>query len=94
MESTDNLSGFPRQCYIKPFLVQCANAVVKSFKHSEIRRCYRCFKKCHGHKKAIIAITRMLLTSLYHMLKHGENYNAEFYRKSDRVAIVKNLKMI
>ena len=25
----------------------------------------------------------MLLTALYHMLKNGENYNAEIYRKSD-----------
>ena len=25
----------------------------------------------------------MLLTALYHMLKNGENYNAELYRKSD-----------
>ena len=35
------------------------------------------------YKKAIIAIARMLLTALYHMLKNGENYNAELYRKSD-----------
>ncbi|MFR7847665.1 MAG: hypothetical protein ACLU8S_08780 [Coprococcus phoceensis] len=40
-------------------------------------------KKRRGHKKAIIAIARMLLTALYHMLKNGENYNAELYRKSD-----------
>ena len=25
----------------------------------------------------------MLLTALYHMLKNGENYNAELYRKYD-----------
>ena len=25
----------------------------------------------------------MLLTALYHMLKNGENYNAELYQKSD-----------
>ena len=70
-------------CYIKPLLVQCANAVVKSDKHPEIRNRYLRLKKRHGHKKAIIAIARMLLTALYHMLKNGENYNAEFYRKSD-----------
>ena len=25
----------------------------------------------------------MLLTALYHVLKNGENYNAELYQKSD-----------
>ena len=70
-------------CYIKPLLVQCANAVVKSKKHPEIRNRYLRIRKRRGHKKAIIAIARMLLTALYHMLKNGENYNAELYRKSD-----------
>ena len=70
-------------CYIKPLLVQCANAVVTSKKHPEIRNRYLRLKKRRGHKKAIIAIARMILTALYHMLKNGESYNAEFYRKSD-----------
>ena len=70
-------------CYIKPLLVQCANAIVKSNKHPEIRNRYLRIKKRRGHKKAIIAIARMLLTALYHMLKNGENYNAELYQKSD-----------
>lgn len=70
-------------CYIKPLLVQCANAVVKSNKHPEIRNRYLRIKKRRSHKKAIIAIARMLLTALYHMLKNGENYNAELYRKSN-----------
>ena len=70
-------------CYIKPLLVQCANAVVKSTKHPEMRNRYLRLKKRRGHKKAIIAIARMLLTALYYMLKNGENYNAELYRKSD-----------
>ena len=67
----------------KPLLVQCANAVVTSKKHPEIRNRYLRIKKRRGHKKAIIAIARMLLTALYHMLKNRENYNAELYRKSD-----------
>ena len=70
-------------CHIKPLLVQCANAVVTSKKHPEIRNRYLRLKKRRGHKKAIIAIARMLLTALYHMLKNEENYNAELYRKSD-----------
>ena len=67
-------------CYIKPLLVQCANAVVKSNKHPEMRNRYLRLRKRRGHKKAIIAIARMLLTALYHMLKNNENYNAELYQ--------------
>ena len=48
-----------------------------------MRKRYLRLKKRRGHKKAIIAIARILLTALYHMLKNGENYNAELYRKSD-----------
>jgi hypothetical protein len=70
-------------CYIKPLLVQCATAVVKSEKHPEIRNRYLQLKKRRGHKKAIIAIARMLLTALYNMLKKNEPYNAELYRNSD-----------
>ena len=63
-------------CYIKPLLVQCANAVVKSPKHPEMRNRYLRLKKRRSYKKAIIATARILLTALYHMLKSGENYNA------------------
>jgi transposase len=70
-------------CYIKPLLVQCANSVVKSEKHPEIRNRYLLLRKRRGHKKAIIAIARMLLTALYNMLNKKESYNAELYKKSD-----------
>ena len=74
-------------CYIKPLLVQCANSVVKSEKHPEIRNRYLRLRKRRGHKKAIIAIARMLLTALYNMLKNKEPYNAELYRKSDALPV-------
>lgn len=70
-------------CYIKPLLVQCATAVVKSEKHPEIRNRYLKLKKRRGHKRAIIAIARMLLTAIYNILKKKEPYNAELYKKSD-----------
>ena len=74
-------------CYIKPLLVQCANSVVKSEKHPEIRNRYLRLRKRRGHKKAIIAIARMLLTALYNMLKKNEPYNAELYRNSDTIPV-------
>jgi transposase len=70
-------------CYIKPLLVQCATAVAKSEKHPEIRNRYLQLKRRRGHKRAIIAIARMLLTAIYNILKKKEPYNAELYKKSD-----------
>jgi transposase len=69
--------------YIKPLLVQCANAIVKSQKHPEIRGRYLSIKKRRGHKRAIIAIARLMLTAIYHILKKNEPYNAELYKKSE-----------
>jgi transposase len=69
--------------YIKPLLVQCANAALKCNKHPEIRNRYNAIKKRRGHKKAIIAIARMLLTAIYNILKKNEPYNTELYSKSN-----------
>jgi len=69
--------------YLKPLLVQCALAVIKSEKHPEIRNRYLALKKRRGHKKAIIAISRMLLSAIYHILKKGEPYNPKLYKKAD-----------
>ena len=69
--------------YIKPLLVQCANAAIKSNKHPEIKNRYLALKKRRGHKKAIIAIARMLLTAIYNILKKNEPYNPELYKQLD-----------
>ena len=68
--------------YLKPLLVQIALAVCSSAKHPELRDKYQALKKRRGHKKAIIAISRRLLTAIWHMLTNGELYNAELYRKA------------
>jgi len=69
--------------YIKPLLVQCSNAAIKSNKHPEIKNRYLSLKKRRGHKKAIMAIARMLLTAIYNILKKSEPYNPDLYRKAD-----------
>ena len=51
-------------CYLKPLLVQVANALLKSKHHSEIRERYNRIKSHRGHKKAIIAVCKMLLTAI------------------------------
>lgn len=60
--------------YLKPLLVQCALAAIKD-KESYFGLKYSRIKKHRGHKKAIIAIARMLLVSIYHMLLTGEVFN-------------------
>lgn len=69
--------------YIKPLLVQCALAAIKNKKHPEIRDRYLALKKRRGHKKAIIAIARMLLTAIYHILKKDEPYSPQLRKNSD-----------
>ena len=65
--------------YLKPVLVQVANALIKSKKHPEITERYRRIKSHCGHKKAIIAICRMLLTAIWHILTDLKPYTAEGY---------------
>jgi len=69
--------------YIKPLLIQCSNAVVSSNKHPEIKNRFLAIKKRRGHKKAIVAIARMLLTAIFHILSKSEPYNPDLYRNSD-----------
>lgn len=70
--------------YIKPLLVQCALCAIRAKQNPEIRNRYLSLKKRRGHKKAIIAIARMLLTVIYNILKKSEPYNPDLYRKGDR----------
>ncbi|MDL2254127.1 IS110 family transposase [Ruminococcaceae bacterium OttesenSCG-928-I18] len=69
--------------YLKPLLVQCANAAVTSKKHPEIRNRYLALRKRRGHKKAIVAIARIMLTAIYNILKKDEPYNPDLYKKLD-----------
>ena len=70
--------------YIKALLVQCALNAIRAKKFPEVRNRYLALKKRRGHKKAVIAVARMLLTAIYNMLKKNEPYNSELYRKGNR----------
>lgn len=61
--------------YIKPLLVQCALCAIKDKSCPYIKARYESLKRRRGHKKAIIAIARLLLTSIYHMLLTGELFD-------------------
>ena len=68
--------------YFKPVLVQVANGLLRSKKHPEITDRYKRIKARRGHKKAIIAICRMLLTAIWHILSDLKPYTAEGFRES------------
>lgn len=63
--------------YLKPLLVQVANALIRSTKHVEFSERYRRLKARRGHKKALIAICRMLLTAIWNILSKHVPYTAE-----------------
>ena len=65
--------------YLKPLLVQCALGAIKD-KESYFGIKYTRIRKRRGHKKAIIAIARMMLVSIYHMILTGEVFNSSDYQ--------------
>ena len=65
--------------YLKPILVQVSNALIKSKKHPEFTERYCRIKSHRGHKKAMIALCKMLLTAIWNILSTGEIYNPSGY---------------
>lgn len=65
--------------YLKPLLVQCAFAAIKSKKNPYYAIKYQRLSKKRGKKKAIIAIARMMLTSIYHMIQNNEEWKPDDY---------------
>ena len=68
--------------YFNPVLVQVANALIKSKKHPEFTTRYRRIKARRGHKKAIIAICRMILAVIWHILSDLKPYTPESFLAS------------
>ena len=54
--------------YLKPLMVQCALAAIKSKKEPYFSIKYNRIRKRRGHKKAIIAIARMMMVCIYHIV--------------------------
>lgn len=72
--------------YLKPALVQCAHAAVKSSKSPYYKKKYESLVKRRGKKRVIIAIARMILTAIYQMLSTGEAWNTSDLFKVDMPA--------
>ena len=67
--------------YLKPILVQCANNAIRDKSCQYFKFRYEAIKKRRGHKVAIIAIARMLLTCIYHILSKNESFDFERYEQ-------------
>lgn len=90
--------------YLKPALVQCAHAAVKSTESPYYKNKYERIYKRRGKKRAIIAIARMMLTAIYHMLVKNESFNPcdlykidmpkELVEKQKKKAIQQALKLL
>ena len=61
--------------YLKPCLVQVAHAAVKDKTNSYYAKKFERIAKRRGKKRAIIAIARMILIAIYHIIKTGEVWN-------------------
>jgi len=61
--------------WLKPVLIQCANAAVRDKKYPEMRTKYLALKKRRGYGKAIVAIAKRIMTAVYYMLLRNETYN-------------------
>jgi len=65
--------------YLKPLLIQCALAALKSKKDPYYAIKYHRIKKRRGHKRAIIAIARMILIAIYHIIKDDAEFKPVDY---------------
>lgn len=69
--------------YIKPALVEAAHGAVSSKTNPYYRQKFERISKRRGKKRAYIAIARMILTAIYHVLLTGELWNPTDLKKSD-----------
>lgn len=65
--------------YLKPMMVQCALAAIKCKSQPYFAIKYGHIKKRRGHKKAIIAIARMMMVSIYHMISEKKPFQPSDY---------------
>ena len=67
--------------YLKPMMVQCALAAVKNKKQPYFAIKYGRIKKRRGHKKAIIAVARMMMVCIYHMVSEQKPFSPTDYEE-------------
>ena len=75
--------------YLKPCLVQVAHAAVKDTTNTYYANKFNRISKRRGKKRAIIAIARMILTAIYHIIQTGEFWNPSDIENIDMPVEVK-----
>ena len=75
--------------YLKPCLVQVAHAAVKDTTNPYYANKFNRISKRRGKKRAIIAIARMILTAIHHMISTGEYWNPSDLESAEMPAEVK-----
>jgi transposase len=79
--------------WIRRILVQCATVAIKA-RNSQIRQFYLRIKGRRGHKIAIVATARKLLTIIWHLLLTGEEYvDKRYVKKTITKSRKKTLKL-
>ena len=80
--------------YIKPLLVECALNAIKDKSCPYIKARYESLKRRRGHKKAIIAIARFLLTCAFHILNDKVPFDSNRFDELLNKKIKKHNKSI
>lgn len=80
--------------YIKPLLVECALNAIKDKSCPYIKARYESLKRRRGHKKAIIAIARFLLTCAFHILTDEAPFDSDRFDELLNKKIKKHNKSI
>ena len=80
--------------YIKPLLVECALNAIKDKSCPYIKARYESLKRRRGHKKAIIAIARFLLTCAFHILTDEVPFDSDRFDELLNKKIKKHNKSI
>ena len=80
--------------YIKPLLVECALNAIRDKSCPYIKARYESLKRRRGHKKAIIAIARFLLTCSFHILNDSVPFDSDRFDELLNKKIKKHNKSI
>lgn len=80
--------------YIKPLLVECALNAIKDKSCPYIKARYESLKRRRGHKKAIIAIARFLLTCAFHILSDSVPFDSNRFDELLNKKIKKHNKSV
>lgn len=73
--------------YLKPALVEAAHAAVRCTEQPYYKRKFERISKRRGKKRAYIAIARMLLTAVYHILSTGVMWSPTDLKRTENVVV-------